>query len=301
MFAHAKCAVASLFLILAGCSGSKLTDTGDTADTGSFVATVDGLPWTTNSGHRSAGVATNGTYTISGTNGDSSSSLNISLVLKSIRSTGTYTLGVGTNVTGGSVTMRSGASTWSTPLSGAAGTVTVLTLTPTRIAGTFSFSALPAIAASGAKTVTSGAFDLPITGSTTVNIPEASGGFVSGSVGGTAWNAASVSWISLPGSGALAAEWRNTAYKVNVVASAFTGEGTYVLGTNAARYFLVTDLANSGQVWGGIDLSSGSFVVTSYTSSRIKGTFDVVLQPSPLGSARSPLRVVGSFDTTASY
>src|SRR5678815_2774364 len=65
----------------------------------------------------------------------------ISLSLYNIAGPGTYPLGVNSTNFGGIGTVAEGATAWTTPLSGAAGTVNITSLTPTRIAGTFSFNA----------------------------------------------------------------------------------------------------------------------------------------------------------------
>lgn len=57
----------------------------------------------------------------------------------------------------------------------------------------------------------------------------------------------------------------------------------------------MTTVATPTQSWGNSNAkSSGTVVVTAYSQARVKGTFDVVLQPS-VGSGGS-LSLSGTFD-----
>ena len=106
-----------------------------------------------------AQVGSLGAITIQGTWNNSTT---ITLNLFNIDEPGTYPLGVtSANVGGIGVVSNTTGRAWSTPGSGAAGTVTLTTYTASRIAGTFSFNAEPLTgAATGTKVVTGGAFDL---------------------------------------------------------------------------------------------------------------------------------------------
>ncbi|HZJ56051.1 MAG TPA: DUF6252 family protein, partial [Myxococcaceae bacterium] len=110
----------------------------------------------------------------------------ISLSLYNIAGPGTYPLGVNSTNFGGIGTVAEGATAWTTPLSGAAGTVNITSLTPTRIAGTFSFNAAEVVNPSSTKSVTNGAFDMPVTG-TPGTVQPYQGSSMKATLGGTSW------------------------------------------------------------------------------------------------------------------
>ena len=127
---------------------------------GTVSATIDGARWesTTASGITSG--FTGGIVYISGTGLGSASVLNITTRL----APGTYTIGGSPSV--GCHFSESFALQWSASLwhSGSSCTVTVTAATPTRVAGTFAFTAVAAIPGStltpATRTVTNGAFDV---------------------------------------------------------------------------------------------------------------------------------------------
>src|SRR5690606_21615456 len=88
----------------------------------------------------------------------------LALMLGRIPGPGTYPLGMNSGTgAGGVATILEGSQTWTTPLSGAAGAVTITTLTDTRVAGTFAFEATPLVAGTlSPVTVTEGRFDVPL-------------------------------------------------------------------------------------------------------------------------------------------
>ena len=167
------------FGLLAGCGGGDNTTgptnggnsggttggtTGGTSGTTQMIATIDGKAWTASSGGVMAiqVSSASGGYLISGieiTGTTIGTSLSISI--NDIPGPGTYPLGTdGVSVAGGfaGVTVG-GTQTWTTPVSGAAGTITITALTTAHIAGTFSYTArLPTNEAAGVRVVTSGVF-----------------------------------------------------------------------------------------------------------------------------------------------
>ena len=98
---------------------------------GNMSASIDGTGWSSTSATASAN--TGGIFTITGLQLGSGTS--VTMTLYSIGAPGTFPLGVGGTVAGGLASVVSGTSGWSTPLSGDAGSVTVTSVSPTRIAG----------------------------------------------------------------------------------------------------------------------------------------------------------------------
>ncbi len=257
---------------------------------GTFRATIDGTQWT--SAATTAIAANGGIFTITGSQGTTA----MSFTLYSIGAPGTYPLGVGGTVAGGIATLTTAPSSWSTPLSGAAGTITISAVSATRIAGTFSYTATPLIGQAAARSVTAGSFDVPVTGPATLVVPESAGGKVTGTIGGNAFNAATVVSVSAPSSGTLTIAGSNTAYTVNLILSGYTGVGTYALGSGVARTLQVTS-APPQKVWGGSSGANvGTVIITSATASRIKGTFTATLQPSVVNPSEAPLTLSGTFE-----
>lgn len=287
---HITC-VGAMALTLSCSSGSS---TGPvTTGGGTFRATIDGASWVSTTSTVTA--SANGAYTLTGY--QLSNAVSLSMTLWNIGATGTYPIGVGPTVPGGTAIVVSGGASFNTPLSGAAGTVTVSTLSTTRIAGTFNFSAPPVIGQSGSsKVVTSGSFDLPMSGVSSVSINDNVGSKFTGTVAGNAFTAATIVSVTPVSSGTLTLGASNTAYNVTLILSGYTGAGTYALGSGASRTMQVTIPGSATQSWGSTNAtSSGTVVITSATATRIKGTINATLSASP-GFSGSPVSVVGTFD-----
>jgi hypothetical protein len=229
------------------------------------------------------------------------SSTSITLTLYNIRGTGTYPLGMTPTTVGGIGIVTENAAGWSTPLSGAAGTVTITTL-DTRIAGTFEFTASAAIGgATGDRQVTNGRFDF-LLGGAAGSQPAANAGHVmSGTVGGTTWHASTVVANSVLNN-TLIVTASNTAYILSFTVGGFTGTATYPLtfgGTPGRNLTVQRVLGNQqGSVccWGGAG-STGTFTVATMTPARITGTFVATLTPVSGTTASGTVAVTGgTFD-----
>jgi uncharacterized protein DUF6252 len=275
-----------------------------------MTATIDGQSW-------SAATATGGVvalqfsprsggYTIIGTQLSSTGTLTgtITLTVNNISGPGTYPLGVdAVSVYGGfaGITSTPGG-TWITPISGAAGTVTITALTATRIAGTFSFNATPSSGgATGTRVVTNGVFDAPFSGSVTIpsTLPDSVGGKMSATLNGTAWNAAIVSagtslgYISLSGIN----DRQTLIFTLPQPAAA----GTYQLSNNAGFILKAWDpnaVAPAGArcCWGVVG-DIGTITFTSLTKTRAKGTITATLSPQPGTAATGQLVIANlTFD-----
>ena len=139
--------LALLLCSIAACGGSSTPATGPTGGTtnGTFTATIDGQAWVSTTNQTASSSSANavpGSITITGTKVVSATNYTtISLALGYLAGPGTYPLGVnqGTNAGGAGIVfaaLGSAVSTWSTNLLGNAGTVTITSLTSSRIAGT---------------------------------------------------------------------------------------------------------------------------------------------------------------------
>ena len=284
----------SLLGFMSACGGGDSTNPGP-GNGSSFKATIDGASWTSSTS--AAAATTGGIFTLVGSQiGASVTSMSLSLY--SIGAPGTYPLGVTGSVAGGIATLTTSPSSWSTPLTGAAGSVTITAVSATRIAGTFNYSATPTLGASVTNTrvVTAGEFDLPVTGPATLVVPDGAGGKVNGTVAGVPFNAATVVSVTPPSSGTLTLAGGNNVYTLNFIVSGYAGANTYTLGTGAQRTIQVTN-ATTSKVWGGSNATtSGTVVITSATSTRIKGTFTATLQPSIINPSEPVITISGTFE-----
>ena len=277
-----------LLVVLAGCGGDNTGPGG--GGNAAFSATIDGTPWTASAASTHAGGSANGTFTITGAeSGANPTALGITVF--NIAGPGTYPLGVGGSVVGGTAAVTSGASAFLTPLSGSAGTVTISAVSATHITGTFAFTAG---VAPSTRVVTGGSFDLPVVSTGSVTVPPYAGSRFTGTLGGAPWNAATVVVASPPSSGTLGAAVSNNAYQITMFVSGWTGVGTYALGTDAARYFSVTSTSGALQSWGSQATATGTVTVTSASASRVAGSFDATLGPVVGGGGN--LQLTGTFD-----
>lgn len=285
---------AAAVLFLGGCGSSPSGPNGGGGDDAPFAAQIDGAAWTSAAISTSAHGSQNGTFTMIGST-VTANAISMSLTLYNIGAPGTYPLGVGPTVPGGTALVMAGTQSWSTPLSGAAGTVTVTTVSATHITGTFSFVATPfSGGATGNRTVAQGTFDLPVTSTGSVVVPDNIGSKFGGTLGGTAWNAATVVSVTAPSSGTLTIGASNVTHNINMIISGYTGVGTYTLGTGVARTMSVI-LSGTVQNWGGTQQSStGTVTITSATTTRIKGTYSASLAAQGGGSGN--LALSGSFE-----
>jgi hypothetical protein len=151
----------TLTLILAvSCGDDGPTDPDDNQPpsgpgTGSISAQVNGQAWSAPTTRAATHV--NNTLTITGTD---ASQRTILVAAANVTAPGTFQLTQG-NPNGAIASVIEGAAIWSSPLPGGSGTLTVTVLTATRVAGSFTFTGLPATAsATGSRIVTGGQFDL---------------------------------------------------------------------------------------------------------------------------------------------
>jgi hypothetical protein len=278
-------------LSLAGCGGGGGPVTPP--NTGSMSARIDGATWTAVTANGASGDG--GLFTITGVQAGSGTAVTMSLF--SIGAPGTYPMGVGSSVAGGVGAIAQGSIGWTTPLNGAAGTITVTSVSPTRIAGSFAFDATPVPPQTGAtRAVTAGTFDVPVSGPSTLVVPPNAASKISGTLAGASFNAATVVTVVSPATGVLTFAGSTFDRTLNVIISEYTGVGTYTLGTGASRNVRFSTAQAPVNAWGGTNAtSSGTLVVTSASASRITGTITATLQPAP-GFTGSAITISATFD-----
>jgi hypothetical protein len=131
---------------------------------------------------------------------------------------------------------------------------------------------------------------------------------MSATVGGVPWTAANVSFHESSGNFTLSGD--NTSNLIAIGFTSVSAPGTYAVSVTPARIITVSGPAASplashcclgGQVsvtGSGVTLNdTGSLAITSFTSTRVTGTFSVTLGPMPGTPATGQLVVAnGSFD-----
>ncbi len=268
-----------------------------------FTATVNGQAWASAANLTNVTAAASGTYIISGSVLQGTNARAVTMTLMNVPGPGTYPLGTGAGVSGGTGIYAESSGGWGTALSGEAGTVTISTLTAARVAGTFNFVA-DAVSggATGTRAVTNGAFDLPITAGTTTPVDEKNRMKIAATIGGQSYNASTVVTSGVLGS-IFVIGGNNTRHSITFGFSNLPGPGTYPLGGGVLASVQVG--APPGQpvtgplcCWNGTFAgSSGSVTVTTLTATRMTGSFTFNLQPGGAGAATAPLTVAnGTFD-----
>jgi hypothetical protein len=310
-----RLAVAAGLTIVVACSGgdspTEPDNTGNGGGTGTrMTATIDGQAW---SASTSAGLVSalqfapaTGGYLIFGNEVTSTGApgSTMSFTVNNITGPGTYPLGVdAVSVIGGFAAITSSSGTaWTTPISGAAGSITITSLTTTHIAATFEFTATgSAGGATGSRVVTNGVLDAPFQGNVSLptTLPDSVGSRMTAMLSGAAWNAAivaagtSLGYISLTGI--------NSQQTLIITIPQPTATGTYPLGNTPGQILMAWDpnaVAPAGArcCWGVLG-DVGSITFTSLTITRAKGTFGAILSPQPGTAARGQLVITnGTFD-----
>ena len=301
--------IASVAFVLGaiGCGGDGGSTGPGPGGTSRYSARIDGTAWASNAGVEQFGVASvlPGHFTLTGTQ-LGANGITLVLTLYNVGTTGTYPLGVGLSVPGGSALISSVAGGWKTVGSGADGTITITTLTASRMEGTFNFTAVAfSGSATGTKTVTDGSFALDVKPTGTVGpLPDKAGSKLSVTLNGVAYNAAEVSgnYSTTSGSFTLVANNDTRSFGISLGGVPATGVGTYALSSGSpSRLVSTSTITPNGQLasihsssFGG---GSGSVTITSFTATRIKGTFTAVMGAVPGSGATGTVTAAnGSFD-----
>ncbi len=301
-------ATVAVLAVLTGtaCGGGSGPTQPGGGGTGPITATVDGVAWAggTNTSSVTTSAQLPGQYTIVGTQSTATTARIITLALTNIPGVGTYPLGTGSGVSGGTGIYAEPTGGWGTELSGAAGTVTISTLTATRIVGTFAFTAsVVNSGATGTRTITNGKFDLPVTTPVSSGtVPNASRNRIAATLGGQSWAAASVAVqpnpVTLFGFAST-----NSRLGVSLTMQALPGPGTYAFGMQGG---VNTVLGVSGECSPGGPMtcawssplagSSGTVTVTSMANGRATGTFSGTLVRVTGAGAATMTVTTGTFD-----
>jgi len=293
----------TFLLATVACSGGSGGPAGPGNQSGSrLTASIDGSPWTSTLGAELNGVplVLPGVYSIAGVQ---SNSYILVIGLFNIPGPGTYPLGVGPQVAGGFAQVSNATGGWVTPQSGAAGSITLTTLTSSRMAGTFNFTAVALTGtATGTRTVTNGNFDLEVRPTGSIGpLPPNAGSKVGAVVGGAAFNAAAASGSLLTsGTPILTVVGNNDARSLTISLTGVSTPGTYAL--SAAAPTRVIGVANTTNTFANTWSSNGpggagSVTVTAITAARIQGTFTATLGPAPGTTTTGSLTVTsGIFD-----
>ena len=283
-------------------------DDGGNNNASPMSATIDGQSWKASA---MTGAATalqfapvSGGYILTGFDVTGAGLPGTSLVftINNISGPGTYPLGTdAVSVYGGFAgVVAANGQQWTTPLTGAAGTITVTALTTTRIAGSFNFSAAASGGgATGTRTVTNGTFDLPILGNAVMpKLPDSVGSKMSVSLNGTPWHAAIVSAGS--SNGFITISGINASQTLIFTLPLPAGPGTYQLGNNPGilQAWDPNAVAPAGArcCWG-VAGDVGTIRFTHLTKTRARGTLTATLSPQPGTAARGQLVISnGTFD-----
>ena len=282
-------------LTLAACGGDSGDSTGpDGSGSGNgqfrYTARIDGAAWASDAGVERVGVPVTlpGVYAMTGTK-LGTNGYTVIITLYNIPGPGTYPLGVGPSVAGGNALISTVAGGWKTAQTGADGTITITTLTASRMEATFSFTAVAFTGSvTGTKTVTEGSLVLEVKPTGTVGaLPDNAGGKVSATLNGVSYNALDVSGIySASNTGILTVVGNNNTRSIAISLGGIAANttGTFALNGALSRTISMSVL-NGTQLQGtyssALSGGSGSVTITSFTATRIKGTFTATLAPGP--------------------
>lgn len=272
-----------------------------------FTARVDGQSWEATP----ISIAANpihglpGALLITGTESNGGVSRSITVTLQNISGPGTYPLGVGSSVIGGTGLYGEAGDGWVTDSKGTAGTAHITTLTASHIAGTFEFVAQPGQnnSVTEDRVITNGRFDLPFGGAIDA-VPANQGSAVTATLGSELYIAWSVNGLLRDHLGGAGFQFSSSTsdHGLSVLLSGTITPGTYTL-SNTGSVRIVSAGHNGGDAshccWGGGNTGNdaGTVTITSITGTRVKGTITATLQPQPGKPAQTPLVVTdAAFD-----
>ena len=162
--------VAGLVLGVGACGGGSGAGGGGSG----FRAKIDGQAWEASPISIAAGpiLSLSGAMLVVGSESKGGKNTGLTITLNDITGPGTYALGVGSGVYGGTASVgestdgSGNANVWQTPLDGVSGTFTIATLTATHLTATFEYvtAADDRNDIGGTRAVTEGGIDLPFDG-----------------------------------------------------------------------------------------------------------------------------------------
>lgn len=278
-----------LIILTTGCGGGDGPADPDGGGDNTFTATIDGQAWASDTNlisvSGSASPTRTGTLALTGYQASSGRSLMLSLSF--FIGPASQPLGVNIGTTPGGIgTVTVAANSWLTPLSGAAGFVTLTARTDTRIAGTFHFTAdALAGAVPATRSVTDGAFDITIDAGLPP-LPTGVGSTVVATVGGAPWYAATIVGLN-PGAGVFSLGADNTAYSISITPKIPVAAGNaYGIPSQMNLTVIRTGTADSWAAITGPDI--GTVTITVFTADRMVASFEAALPPL---NATAPLTV----------
>jgi len=297
-------AVLGTLTLITGCGGGSPTDGGNGGGDAPFTASINGQAWTADELTLQVTLAGSvdfpGSLTISGTQVQSGSNYrSVILALGFIPGTGTFPLGVNQGTTpggSGSVVVVAGSSftNYATPFSGNAGSVTVTSLTGSRMAGTFTFTAPPSLGAGASASVTNGEFDIELPAGFVAATGNSRGSTMTATIGGQPWVGATI--VPVGQTGIFVVGGQNTELSVSVTPTLPVTPGIYPIGNGTAGITIhIIDLQTADS-WGPAQGSTGTVTFTSTGGGRISGTFAGILGKVGGGST---LTANGAFDVRA--
>jgi hypothetical protein len=276
--------------LLAACGGGDSTGPGNGGGGGgsaSMTGTVAGQSWTAEANLLQviAG-GTPGSLIITGIeNGTGGDYVSVTLMLSFIEASGLYPIGVNIGSTpGGSGTIiiqeNNTPTTWLTPLSAAAGSVTVqgFSSTSTRMRGAFAFVAAPLLGSGPEASIINGSFDVPLPSGFTRVTPSTRGSTFTATLGGFPWYGATVVGVGDINAGAFSIGGTSTGYSVQVVTATQATVGDFPLGQTSGMNLTVQQFGTTN-VWGSGPGASGTVSYTSLSNGRVVGTFTGTLAP----------------------
>lgn len=289
--------LASCALLLPGCGddSSPSGPGGGGGGTGPLSARVDGVAWSApEAAVQALASSAPGQLGFIGVS-LTAPSISMGLTLGFIPGPGTYPLGVNNFSNAGGVgTVSTNGVGALTPLSGDAGTVTIATLTSTRITGTFAFVAEP-VGGGTPVVVTDGNFDVPLSAGFVPVSGIGLGSSTSATLGSVEWNAATV--VGVGSSGTYTFTSSSTEYTMTCTIGpiATPGSGALTLSSPVRRIQITQNDGNAA--WGASANDVGTLEVTAVSATRITGTFSGSLTASVINDTDDPLVITGgSFD-----
>ena len=300
-----RAALLCLISLLAACGGGGTTGPGANNGITNVSMKIDGVAW--NPIFEVTAInAGPGLYSISGVRTSGANNYTMVMTLYNIRGPGTYPMGAGVNVFGGTANLsQPPANGWTTPLNGASGQINITTLTATRLVATFAFDTQPLLTGSpGAPKVTDGVMDIPVSGTGGLALPN-QGSMLVGTIGGPFTASGAQGSITNIGgtTPTLTFVAGNGTRGITISIANMTGPGAYALSaTTPVRTIGVSGApGNINAVWASqIAGGSGSVNITSVTASRVIGSFTATLAPLA-GGATGNLAVSGNFEVARQF
>lgn len=254
-----------------------------------WSAQIDGDEWT---GLGNAARSAGGIYTITGADASGGA---ISISLYNIPGPGTYALGMNATGFGGMAIVSETSPTrgWATPLNGRAGSITITTLTDTRIAGTFHYTAdAQNGGATGTREVTDGEFDMLMLTAGAWTPPDPwDGSRLNGRIGTDTMIGATMAVIF--NGDDLLFNGGDLSHTFSITVQDLTSTGSVTFRDSAPIRRIQTSNPNGSELFLTDSTSAGNITITTLNANRIAGSYTATLKR--LGAAGT-VNVSGTFD-----